>query len=387
MTHKLHFNLSRFYFIYYFFVGLFVPYWGLFLTFKSFTPIQIGFMLSFFQLSRIFAPNIWGWLADRTERRSLWIKLTAFFGCLGFFGIFWADNFFEVFLIMMAMSIFTSSTLPLAESLTLSHLATTNGHYSRIRAWGSFGFIVASFGFGFVFDLLGIQHLLVTLLITQVLIFIFSYGIPEKAYEKEKKINLSFFNILKNKEVICLLSSCALMVTSHGLLYNFFSIYLDEQGYSNSAIGFLWSLGVVCEIIVFLSMPKILKFLNFKQILMISLFIAVIRFFIIGNYVDYLVLIILAQMMHAFTFGAFHVASIEMVNKFFPGKNHAKGQALYNSITYGIGGALGGLGGGFVIQTYSASSAFLLSALFPLLGLIIVACGIKSNKINAKLFS
>jgi len=176
-------------------------------------------------------------------------------------------------------------------------------------------------------------------------------------------------------------------VTSHGLLYNFFSIYLDEQGYTRSAIGFLWSLGVVCEIIVFLSMPKILKFFNFKQILMISLFIAVIRFFIIGNYVDFLILIILAQMMHAFTFGAFHVASIEMVNKFFPGKNHAKGQALYNSITYGVGGALGGLGGGFIIQTYSASSAFLLSALFPLLGFVIVAFGIKSNKFNAKLFS
>ena len=344
-------------------------------------------MLSFFQLSRIFAPNIWGWLADRTERRSLWIKLTAFFGCLGFFGIFWANNFFEIFLIMMAMSIFTSSTLPLAESLTLSHLATTNGHYSRIRAWGSFGFIIASFGFGFVFDFLGIKYLLVTLLITQLLIFIFSYGIPEKAYERGESVNLSFFNILKNNEVICLLSSCALMVTSHGLLYNFFSIYLDERGYTRSAIGFLWSLGVVCEIIVFLSMPKILKFFNFKQILMISLFIAVIRFFIIGNYVDFLILIIFAQMMHALTFGAFHVASIEMVNKFFPGKNHAKGQALYNSITYGVGGALGGLGGGFIIQTNSASSAFLLSALFPLLGFVIVAFGIKSNKFNAKLFS
>jgi len=120
---------------------------------------------------------------------------------------------------------------------------------------------------------------------------------------------------------------------------------------------------------------------------MISLFIAVIRFFIIGNYVDFLILIILGQMMHAFTFGSFHVASIEMVNKFFPGKNHAKGQALYNSITYGVGGALGGLGGGFIIQTYSASCAFLLSALFPLLGFIIVAFGIKSNKFNAKLFS
>ena len=163
MVKNLHFNLSRFYFIYYFFVGLFVPYWGLYLTFKSFTPIEIGFLLSFFQLSRIFAPNLWGWIADHTEKRSLWIRLTAFIGFVGFIGIFWADSFIEIFVIMMAMSVFTSSTLPLAESLTLSHLATTNGHYSKIRAWGSFGFIMAALSFGFILDSLGMHYLLIVL--------------------------------------------------------------------------------------------------------------------------------------------------------------------------------------------------------------------------------
>jgi len=387
LVKNLHFNLSRFYFIYYFFVGLFVPYWGLYLTFKSFTPIEIGFLLSFFQLSRIFAPNLWGWIADHTEKRSLWIRLTAFIGFVGFIGIFWADSFIEIFVIMMAMSVFTSSTLPLAESLTLSHLATTNGHYSKIRAWGSFGFIMAALSFGFILDSLGMNYLLIVLCITQFLIFIFSYGVPEKPYHRKKLTQNSFIKILKKPEVFSLLLACALMVTSHGLLYNFYSIYMNDQGYSNSIIGFLWALGVICEIFIFFLMPKITRYLNFKQILLISLFIAVVRFYLIGSFADCLLIILIAQMMHAFTFGSFHVASIEMINQFFSGKNHAKGQALYNSITYGVGGALGGLGGGYVIQMYSASTAFTLSALFPLIGFFIALVGIKSRFSISKLFN
>ncbi len=387
MVKNLHFNLSRFYFIYYFFVGLFVPYWGLYLTFKSFTPIEIGFLLSFFQLSRIFAPNLWGWIADHTEKRSLWIRLTAFIGFVGFIGIFWADSFIEIFVIMMAMSVFTSSTLPLAESLTLSHLATTNGHYSKIRAWGSFGFIMAALSFGFILDSLGMHYLLIVLCITQFLIFIFSYGVPEKPYHRKKLTQNSFIKILKKPEVFSLLLACALMVTSHGLLYNFYSIYMNDQGYSNSIIGFLWALGVICEIFIFFLMPKITRYLNFKQILLISLFIAVVRFYLIGSFADCLLIILIAQMLHAFTFGSFHVASIEMINQFFSGKNHAKGQALYNSITYGVGGALGGLGGGYVIQMYSASTAFTLSALFPLIGFFIALVGIKSRFSISKLFN
>ena len=387
MVKNLYFNLSRFYFIYYFFVGLFVPYWGLYLTFKSFTPIEIGFLLSFFQLSRIFAPNLWGWIADHTEKRSLWIRLTAFIGFVGFMGIFWADSFIEIFVIMMAMSVFTSSTLPLAESLTLSHLTSTNGHYSKIRAWGSFGFIMAALSFGFILDSLGMHYLLIVLCITQFLIFIFSYGVPEKPYHRKKLTQNSFIKILKKPEVFSLLLACALMVTSHGLLYNFYSIYMNDQGYSNSIIGFLWALGVICEIFIFFLMPKITRYLNFKQILLISLFIAVVRFYLIGSFADSLLIILIAQMMHAFTFGSFHVASIEMIHQFFSGKNHAKGQALYNSITYGVGGALGGLGGGYVIQMYSASTAFTLSALFPLIGFFIALVGIKSRFSISKLFN
>ena len=379
MIHSLYWRLSRFYFFYYFFVGLFVPYWGLYLQSKSFTAFQIGILLSLFQISRIFAPNFWGWLADHTNKRARWIRLASFIGCLGYVGIFWADSFFLIFLVMMSMSLFTSSTIPLAESLTLSHLASTNVSYSNIRLWGSVGFIIASFFLGILIDRYSVKILVWALLFTQLIILFLSFSIPDKKFELIGNTKRSIFKILKKPEVISLLIGCALMVSSHGLLYNFYSIFLKEQGYSSSLIGILWSTGVIFEIIIFILMPKILNKFNLKEVLLISLFLAVIRFFLIGNYVDTLWVLILAQILHAATFGSFHVASVELVSVHFNREHHSRGQSIYNSITYGLGGTIGGLGGGFMIDQYGAASTFMFSSILPLIGFIVIFFGLRNT--------
>ena len=379
MIHSLYWRLSRFYFFYYFFVGLFVPYWGLYLQSKSFTAFQIGILLSLFQISRIFAPNFWGWLADHTNKRARWIRLASFIGCLGYVGIFWADSFFLIFLVMMSMSLFTSSTIPLAESLTLSHLASTNVSYSNIRLWGSVGFIIASFFLGILIDRYSVKILVWALLFTQLIILFLSFSIPDKKFELIGNTKRPIFKILKKPEVISLLIGCALMVSSHGLLYNFYSIFLKEQGYSSSLIGILWSTGVIFEIIIFILMPKILNKFNLKEVLLISLFLAVIRFFLIGNYVDTLWVLILAQILHAATFGSFHVASVELVSVHFNREHHSRGQSIYNSITYGLGGIIGGLGGGFMIDQYGAASTFMFSSILPLIGFIVIFFGLRNT--------
>ena len=379
MIHSLYWRLSRFYFFYYFFVGLFVPYWGLYLQSKSFTAFQIGILLSLFQISRIFAPNFWGWLADHTNKRARWIRLASFIGCLGYVGIFWADSFFLIFLVMMSMSLFTSSTIPLAESLTLSHLSSTNVSYSNIRLWGSVGFIIASFFLGILIDRYSVKILVWALLFTQLIILFLSFSIPDKKFELIGNTKRSIFKILKKPEVISLLIGCALMVSSHGLLYNFYSIFLKEQGYSSSLIGILWSTGVIFEIIIFILMPKILNKFNLKEVLLISLFLAVIRFFLIGNYVDTLWVLILAQILHAATFGSFHVASVELVSVHFNREHHSRGQSIYNSITYGLGGTIGGLGGGFMIDQYGAASTFMFSSILPLIGFIVIFFGLRNT--------
>ena len=385
-SHNLHWRLSRFYFFYYFFVGSFVPYWGIYLQSENFSPSSIGILLSLFQISRIVAPNFWGWLADHTGHRVKWIKLTSFLGLIGFIGIFWAKGFFWIFLVMSALSLFTSSTLPLAESLTLAHLATTDGHYSRIRLWGSIGFIVASLFLGYLIDLQGINILLWVLLITQAIIFFLSNTIPEAKEIHHKKNDLSIWKIIKTPSVVALLIGCTLMVSAHGVLYNFYSIYLKEHGYSSATIGWLWAVGVICEIFIFMLMPKILRRYSLKTILLISLFLGVIRFILIGASPDQFYLLLIAQMFHAATFGSFHAASIEVIAYFFKGRNQSRGQAIYNSVAYGIGGTIGGLGGGYLIQYLGGQLGFVIAAISPLIGFIVIWYGLKLEIKGNKIF-
>jgi len=385
-SHNLHWRLSRFYFFYYFFVGSFVPYWGIYLQSENFSPSSIGILLSLFQISRIVAPNFWGWLADHTGHRVKWIKLTSFLGLIGFIGVFWAKGFFWIFLVMSALSLFTSSTLPLAESLTLAHLATTDGHYSRIRLWGSIGFIVASLFLGYLIDLQGINILLWVLLITQAIIFFLSNTIPEAKEIHHKKNDLSIWKIIKTPSVAALLIGCTLMVSAHGVLYNFYSIYLKEHGYSSATIGWLWAVGVICEIFIFMLMPKILRRYSLKTILLMSLFLGVIRFIFIGASPDHFYLLLIAQMFHAATFGSFHAASIEVIAYFFKGRNQSRGQAIYNSVAYGIGGTIGGLGGGYLIQYLGGQFGFMIAAISPLIGFIVIWFGLKLEIKGNKIF-
>ena len=385
-THNLHWRLSRFYFFYYFFVGSFVPYWGIYLQSQNFSPASIGILLSLFQISRIVAPNFWGWLADHTGHRVKWIKLTSFLGLIGFVGVFWAKGFFWIFLIMSALSLFTSSTLPLAESLTLAHLATTDGHYSRIRLWGSIGFITASLLLGYLIDLQGINILLWALLVAQAIIFFLSNTIPEAQETHHEKNDLSIWKIIKTPSVVALLIGCTLMVSAHGVLYNFYSIYLKEHGYSGGTIGWLWAIGVICEIFIFMLMPKILHRYSLKAILLMSLFLGVIRFIFIGASPDHLFLLLIAQMFHAATFGSFHAASIEVIAYYFKGRNQARGQAIYNSVAYGIGGTVGGLGGGYLIQYLGGQIGFMITAISPLIGFLVIWFGLKLEIKGNKIF-
>lgn len=380
MTKSLYWELSKFYYLYYAFVGLFTPYWGLYLTSLKFSPIQIGLLLALFQFGRVVSPNIWGWLADRTNKRSQWVRLIAMMGSIFFVYSFFANSFYEILFIMMSMSIFTSSTIPLIESLTLAHLSSGKGNfdYSKIRVWGSVGFICAALFMGFGIDFFGIKALLFVLLSVQILIYFQSLRVPEHVSDIKNEARRPILNVIKDPQVIAVILGCTLMVSSHGLLYNFYSIYLNTLDYSSMVIGALWAVGVICEILIFLCMPKILKLVDLKQVLLISLILAVARFFLIGTFADNLCLLIFAQTLHAATFGSFHVASVQIIEYFFHTEHHARGQSLYNSITYGVGGVVGGVVGGALIELIGMSETFRLSALLPLLGIIVFYFGLKN---------
>jgi len=355
-------RLSGFYFFYFAFVGAMSPFWGLYLQSLAFNAFQIGVLMSLLQVMRIFAPNIWGHIADRTGRRTAIVQIAAIGSVLVFAGVFAGNGFWWLFAVMAALSFFWSASLPLVEAMTLSHLGERSDAYGRIRLWGSVGFIVMVVGLGHAFDHVSIGWLPWAVLAVMLGIVAFARVIPEAEILPHAGDHIPVWTVLKRPEVASLLAACLLMAVTHGPYYTFYSIYLVDHGYGKSTVGWLWSLGVLCEIGVFLVIPRIFARVTPRKLILASFALAVLRFLVIAWGVELAWLVWGAQTLHAFTFGTFHAAAVALIHQHFRGRHQARGQALYTSLSYGIGGTVGGLVSGLTWDTLGPAWTFTLAA-------------------------
>jgi len=373
MRNLPYWRLSGFYFFYFAFVGAMAPFWGLYLKSLAFNAFQIGVLMSLLQVMRIFAPNIWGWVADRSGKRVAIVQIAVGLSLLSFVAVFFGSSFAWLFVAMSLMSFFWSASLPLVEATTLSHLGEKTSKYGRIRLWGSVGFIVAVIGLGYLFDYEAIRWLLWAVLGIVAALLLFSRHIPEAAVVPHHTDHLPIWHIICRPEVLVFIGAGILMAAAHGPYYTFYSIYLVDHGYAKSTIGWLWSIGVVCEIGIFLWMPRLLRRFSLRQVLLASFAFAVLRFLMIGWGVGWVALIVVAQIFHAATFGAYHSAAVEVVHRFFKGRHQAQGQALYNSFSFGVGGTLGGLYSGLTWEMMGPQVTFSIAATFALAAFGLVA--------------
>ncbi|HEY8888029.1 MAG TPA: MFS transporter [Gallionella sp.] len=365
-------RIAGFYFFYYAFVGMFSPYWSLYLKSIRFNAIEIATLMSIQPVMRMIAPNIWGWLADQKGNRQQVVKIAATLSMVCYFGVFATTSFWGMFLVLALMGFFWSASMPLVEATTLSYLGKRSARYGRIRSWGSVGFIVSVVGLGYAFDYIAIAWLLWAGAICELGILVFARQIPSTEVLAHHTDHQPVRQIVLQPRVLALFSACFLMSVAHGPYYTFYSIYLVEHGYAKSAVGGLWALGVICEIGVFFLMPWLVRRFGFTRILLVSFSAAVVRFMLIGWGVEFLSLLLIAQVLHAATFGAYHAASVGLVHEFFQGRHQSRGQALFGSLTYGAGGVLGGLASGPIWQHYGASVLFSCSAGAALLGLLLI---------------
>jgi PPP family 3-phenylpropionic acid transporter len=371
-TKNYHWRIAGFYFFYYAFVGMFSPYWSLYLKSIHFDVVEISILMSIQPVMRMLAPGMWGWLADHTRKRLLVVQVAASLSALFYLGVFATTSFWGLFLVLMLMSFFWSASMPLVEATTLTYLGKNTAHYGRIRSWGSIGFIVSVVGLGYAFDYVAIAWLLWAGLVCEVGILIFSRQIPATSVLAHHTDDQPIRQIVMQPRVLALFGACFLMAVAHGPYYTFFSIYLVEHGYAKSAVGALWALGVICEIGVFFLMPALVRRFGFTRILLISFSAAILRFLLIGWAVDWVALVLFAQMLHALTFGSYHAASMGLVHEFFQGRHQSRGQALFGSVTYGAGGMLGGLASGPIWQHWGPSALYSFSAGMAFLGLLLM---------------
>ena len=373
-------ELSGFYFFYFAFVGAISPYWPLYLQSLSFSAFQIGLLMSLLAVMRVFAPNVWGHLADHYRKRVFIVQIAAFASLAAFGGVFFGTGFWTLFAAMALMSFFWSASLPLVEATTLSHLGERTDRYGSIRLWGSVGFILAVVGLGYALDFVAIKWLPWMVFSMLLGVALFSRHIPEAEVMPHETDRVSVWKVVRQPKVLTLIAACFLMSAAHGPYYTFYSIYLESHGYTKSSVGWLWAVGVICEIGVFIFMPRLFARFKLEHILMASFFIAVLRFLMIAWLVEHPVMVLLAQTLHAATFGAYHASGVALVHRFFKGRHQSKGQAIYNSISFGAGGSLGSLYAGSTWDLWGPAVTYSIAAACALVALLLVVWHLQPEK-------
>ena len=360
-------RLSGFYLFYFAALGCLVPYWGLYLKGLGFSAVEIGELMAIPMATKFLAPYVWGAFGDYLGHRMKIVRLGSLLTSIIFLAVFWVESFWGLATAMVLFSFFWNAVLPQFEAVTFRYLGREVARYARIRLWGSIGFIVAVALLGVAIDQTSERVILPILLAMYSAIWFSSLTISDPAAEPEQRAQPSITAVLKVPAVIAFFLVCFMLQAGHGAYYAFYSIYMEETGYSKTLIGQLWALGVFAEVLVFIVMHRLLHRFGARRVLMASLLLAALRWLIIGYFPGDLALMLFAQTLHAATFGTFHASAIHLVHHYFTGRHQGRGQALYSSLSFGAGGAAGSLTSGFLWASGGAAVMFSASALISLL--------------------
>ncbi len=360
-------RLSSFYFFYLAALGSFIPYWSLYLKGNGFNPAEIGQLSALLLGTKVISPNLWGWIADRSHQNLNIIRGTAFLTAFVFAAFLTAQGYVEFAWVTIAFGFFWNAPLPLYEATTLAHLRADAHRYSLIRLWGSVGFILAVAAVGKWLDVQPVRLLPWAVLGLLVFTWLTTLTTPESRLVKHEADRTKVVSIIKKPEVLAFLLVYVLLQAAHAPYYVFYSVYLEDHLYSTTTTGLLWSLGVVAEIVLFLLMKSCLNRFRLRGILLTSLAFSALRWLLIGAYVDEPLVLLFAQLLHAASFGGTHIAAIHFVHKHFDQHHQGKGQALYHSVSFGLGGMIGSLASGQYWESLGSHVVYTAAAM---------ACGI-----------
>jgi len=354
------------YFLYFGVLGIFLPYFNLYCFHLGFSGFRIGILSAVRSVTLVLFPLVWGALADRLDARRPIYILCCFCSALIWMLYLFTVDFWPMLAITILYGIFYSPIISFLEAFSMDILGKEKKSYGRIRVWGSVSFIAAVLMLGKIIDLYSVAIIVVLILAGSLMLAIFSIQIPDIQITKIKRLPSGSRSLLERRVLVFLF--CAfLMLVSHGAYYGFFSIHLENLGFGSTFIGLTWALASTAEILVMLRSGQIFNRFSIKAVLIFSFMVAALRWLILF-FAQSAAAILLSQLLHAVTYGTFHIASILYIDHLAPDKAKTLGQAVNNAISYGLGLMVGFFFNGYLYEKIGSFDLFLISCLIALCG-------------------
>ena len=365
--------LAIFYAAYFANMGILVPFLPPWLREHGIAPAMIGALLALQPLAKMVAPWTWGRWADRTGERRVPLAVAMACGALALatLGGLRPTGLGALFAIVAVYAVCSAPALPYAEATVLEQSDRRRFAYGPVRLWGSVAFIGSSWIFGIVVDRTGapVGFLAGAGLLAVAGVAAAAWPQAETASSFRPPPPAPAGSV--GAGTVRLFVACALMQTSQGAYYGFYSIRLREIGYGGAVIGALWALGVMCEVALLTRADRWIDRVGTGAVLRISLVAAAVRWTTIA-WVESPAPLVAAQILHALTYASFHVAALREIHRRFPPGRRAEGQTLFSGLTYGFGGLVGMLLAGGLAERAGLSAPFLVSAAIAALGLVVL---------------
>lgn len=350
--------LAFFYFFYFSVVGVYVIFMPKVLYMLGYSASEVGIIFSAAPLVRFVVPFLFMQGLELNRRVFNGALIILIVSALSFY--LSIESFYKLLFSNIFLGVGLSLILPYVELVSLEKVGKQR--YGKIRLFGSIGFILVAL---ILVKLLStptvaLNFLFVLTSITAIVAFFIAQ--KESMQKREKHSGDASINILQDWK---LWAGFILMQMSFGSFYNFFTIYSTHNGISLDMTIYLWSFGVIVEIIMLFFQARLLKN-NLLTLLQFTTLMTAFRWFLVFEYADNIEMLFFTQSIHALSFALFHSAAISYLFELYKQKSLA--QQLFLGLSYGLGALLGALIAGYMYEFYPtylfASSALMAFAAF-----------------------
>ncbi len=355
-------------------VGIFLPFWPIWLESRGLSTVEIGLIIGASFWPRIVTSLVVPNLADRLGQRRLAMTLSTALTLIGLLAFAWVSDFWLFMLLSLITGATWSCILPLGDAISLNHIANTALDYGRIRLWGSITFICMSIIGGFALERAGASMIFILLVGTMVLTLIACLTMPESDGGPAGRGSTNLRHLFIRGDLWILVIASSMIQASHTLLYNFGSIHWRTAGLSETTIGWLWAEGVIAEVFFFFVSARLITRFSLQHLLIIAGMLAACRWVLNGLSAS-LPLLIFTQALHAASFALTFLATLHYLRETTPSELQASAQGFYAAVGFApisglislISGWLYGAAGGqaFFVMAAMASIGTALAFLLP----------------------
>ena len=358
-----------------------MPFWPVWLKAQGMTPIEIGLILAAGTWTRAILNPLLAQTADRHSRPDILI-IGLGWGALGLHTLLlFTNGFWPLFVVCVIASTLLFALMPMADAVTMLKVRKGLIDYGRVRLWGSLSFIVTAIGGGF-FLKDKTEDLILWLVIGLLIITVGSCHIVPRSITSGTKSFLEPLSyILRNRSLLFFILAASLIQASHAVYYGFSTLHWRGQGINEAIIGLLWAEGVIAEIILFAVAGKYIEKIGPVKFLALAIVAGLLRWTVLGLTTEIMALVVV-QMLHAFTFGATHLAALYFIARNIPAEFTSTAQSFYSSFAVGVTMSLALLSAGWLYNVFEGKSFFAMIVLVSVAGLIFPLISHKEKKIG-----